>query len=179
MGQKFWRWEAAKPAGWQAEELKVQHPSVAASFTISNRIEIVAQGNATPLPAVNMGWFSSLVRDDRVILGALGTSTIAMLLMVRFMLEKWREDAEIKPVQPKTQYITQDTEDALQVGTLDTLLGHYNFAIRETAAKIVCERAVNEPSTLDILLRGITRPDYDERIKNLRALAVITDHRKI
>jgi len=94
------------------------------------------------------------------------------------LLEQWREGAEIKPVQPKTQYITQDTEDSLKPDTLSTLLGHYNYAIRETSAKIVCDRAVNDGSTIELLLWGITRLSYDERMKNLRALAVITDPRK-
>ena len=97
---------------------------------------------------------------------------------MRVLLKKWRDDAEIKPPQPKTQYITQETEDALKLGTLDTLLGHYNQSIRETSAKIVCDRAVNDRDTVDLLLWGITRKDYDERMKNLRALAIITDPRK-
>ncbi|KAG7292561.1 hypothetical protein NEMBOFW57_002596 [Staphylotrichum longicolle] len=66
---------------------------------------------------------------------------------VRVLLKKWRDEAEIKPVQPKTQYITQETEDA----------------------------AVNDNDRVDFLLWGITRQDYDERMKNLRALAIITD----
>ncbi|KAK0731613.1 hypothetical protein B0H67DRAFT_80235 [Lasiosphaeris hirsuta] len=122
-----------------------------------------------------MSWLNALVRDDRVIFGGLGMSAVAMVVMIRLLLEKWREESEIKPVQPKTQYITQDTEDSLKQGTLDTLLGHYNYAIRETAAKIVCDRAVNDGTTIELLLWGITRKDYDERMRNLRALAVITD----
>ncbi|KAK3341554.1 hypothetical protein B0T25DRAFT_522845 [Lasiosphaeria hispida] len=122
-----------------------------------------------------MSWLNTLIRDDRVIFGGLGMSAVGMVVMIRLLLEKWREESEIKPVQPKTQYITQDTEDSLKQGTLDTLLGHYNYAIRETAAKIVCDRAVNDGTTIELLLWGITRNDYDERMKNLRALAVITD----
>jgi hypothetical protein len=125
-----------------------------------------------------MGWLASVFRDDRIIFGGFGIGALAMVVMVRMMLKEWLDDAEIKPVQPKTQYITQDTEDSLKPKTLDTLLGHYNYAIRETAAKIVCDRAVNDGSTIELLLWGITRPDYDERMKNLRALAVITDPRK-
>ncbi len=127
-----------------------------------------------------MGWFSSLIRDDRVIIGSMGMGAVGFVFIIRFVLEGWREDAEVKPVQPKTQYITQDTEDSLKAGTLETLLGHYNSAIRETAAKIICDRAVNDDgSTLEYLLWGITRPDYDGRMKDLRALAVITDPREL
>ncbi|KAK5658823.1 hypothetical protein OQA88_1635 [Cercophora sp. LCS_1] len=122
-----------------------------------------------------MAWFSSVLHDDRVIICSICITAATLVVSIPLVLEKWRDDAEIKPVQPKTQYITQDTEDSLKPGTLDTLLSHYNYAIRETAAKIVCDRAVNDGSTMELLLWGITRPDYDERMKNLRALAVITD----
>jgi hypothetical protein len=125
-----------------------------------------------------MGWVSSFLRDERVVLGSLGMTAVSLVFMMRYVLERWREEAEIKPVQPKTQYITQDTEDSLKENTLDTLLGHYNYAIRETAAKIVCDRAINDEPTFERLLWGITRPDYDERMMNLRALAVITDSRE-
>lgn len=125
-----------------------------------------------------MGWLGKFIRDERVLFGYLAINAVGWLLGVRILLQKWRDDAEIKPVQPKTQYITQETEDALKLSTLDTLLGHYDQSIRETAAKIVCDRAVNDKETVDFLLWGITRKDYDERMKNLRALAIITDPRK-
>ncbi|KAK3695379.1 hypothetical protein B0T22DRAFT_104060 [Podospora appendiculata] len=122
-----------------------------------------------------MAWYSSFIHNDKVILGGVGLSAVTLILSMRFILDRWRDETEIKPVQPKTQYITQDTEDSLKTSTLSTLISHYNYTIRETAAKIISERAVNDSSTLDYLLWGITRPDYDERMKNLRALAIITD----
>lgn len=125
-----------------------------------------------------MGWLTTLVRNDRVLFGYLAFNVVGWLLGVRYLLKKWRDEAEIKPPQPKTQYITQETEDALKLSTLETLLGHYNYAIRETSAKIVCDRAVNDKDTVDMLLWGITRKDYDERMRNLRALAIITDSRE-
>lgn len=118
-----------------------------------------------------------LIRDERVMLSGIGVLTVAVVYGMRELLSRLRDEAEIKQQQPKTQYITQDTEDSLKLGTLETLLGHYNYTIRETAAKIVCDRAVNDGATVDILLYGITRPDYDERVKNLRTLAIITDQR--
>lgn len=102
---------------------------------------------------------------------------VGVVATMRVLLHQWRDGTEIKPQQPTTQYITQETEDSLRPSTLDMLLGHYNFAIREVAAKIVCDRAVNDGETIDYLLWGITRPDYDERMKNLRTLAFITDPR--
>ncbi|KAB5563457.1 hypothetical protein GE09DRAFT_783097 [Coniochaeta sp. 2T2.1] len=122
-----------------------------------------------------MGFLPSMLRDDRVILGFFGTAAVVTSWIMYLLLEDFRDEAEIKPDQPKTQYITQETEDNLKLTTLGTLLGHYNYAIRDTAAKIVCDRAANDGSTLDVLLWGITRPDYEERMKNLRALAMITD----
>jgi hypothetical protein len=122
-----------------------------------------------------MSWLPSIARDERVILGFFTAAAVGTVYLMHAMLSDFRDDAEIKPAQPKTQYITQETEDALKHSTLETLLGHYNYAIRDTACKIVCDRAANDGTTLDVLLWGITRPDYDERMKNLRALAFVTD----
>lgn len=119
------------------------------------------------------------IRDDRVILFGFGVGALGLVSVMRMVLSVWRDDSEIKIPQPKTQYITQDTEDSLKLGTLDTLLGHYNYAIRETAAKIVSDRAVNDGSTIDTLLWGVTREDYNERMRSLRTLALITDHQSL
>lgn len=122
-----------------------------------------------------MSWIPSIARDERVILGGLGVMAIGTVYMLHTLLTAFRDEAEVKPVQPKTQYITQETEDALKYSTLETLLRHYNWSIRDTTGKIVCDRAANDGSTIETLLYGITRPDYEERMKNLRALAIITD----
>ncbi len=71
-------------------------------------------------------------------------ATVGLLVIIHNVLTEYRNASEVKPTQPKTQYITQETEDSLKSSTLDLLLGHYNFAIRETAVKIVCDRAVND-----------------------------------
>ncbi|KAI4858808.1 hypothetical protein F4820DRAFT_200855 [Hypoxylon rubiginosum] len=117
-----------------------------------------------------MGFYSFL-RDDRLIAASLGLGTVGFLLAMRSILEYYRDEAEIKPTPPKTQYITQDTEDSLGLSTLESLLSHYNFAIRDTALKIVSGRAVNDSSAVYHLLWGITRIDYEERMETLRALA--------
>ncbi|KAI1253221.1 hypothetical protein MGN70_005429 [Eutypa lata] len=113
----------------------------------------------------------TLLRDERTVLIGLGVTAASFFCAMRFALEYYRDEVEIKPTQPKTQYITQDTEDSLRKGTLETLLQHYNFSIRETALKIVAGRAVNDTAAVKHLLRGITRPDYDERERCLKALA--------
>ncbi|KAI1466916.1 uncharacterized protein F4812DRAFT_433232 [Daldinia caldariorum] len=117
-----------------------------------------------------MGFPSSL-RDERLVTAGLGLAAVGLLIGMRAVLEYYRDEAEIKPTPPKTQYITQETEDSLRLDTLDNLLGHYNFAIRDTTLKIIAGRAVHDPSTIYSLLWGITRENYDERMEALRALA--------
>lgn len=121
-----------------------------------------------------MGWQLSAVRDERVIFTSVGFATASLIIFaMNTWLTFWRDETIVTPNPPKTQYITQQTEDSLELKTLDTLLSHYNYSIKETAAKIICDRAASDPVLLETLLRGITRPDYDERVKNLRALAII------
>ena len=121
-----------------------------------------------------MGWPSSLFRDERVVFTGVGFLTASFIVYaMTTWLSSWRDETIVVPNPPKTQYITQQTEDSLELKTLDTLLGHYNNTIRETAAKIICDRAANDSRLIETLLRGITRPDYDERVKNLRALSII------
>lgn len=115
--------------------------------------------------------FPSFLRDERLVTVGLGLATVGFLVGMRTILEHYRDEAEIKPTPPKTQYITQETEDSLRSDTLESLLGHYNFSIRDMALKIIAGRAVNDASTIYSLLWGITREDYDERMEALRALA--------
>ena len=141
----------------------------------TTRNEVKQQASVT---IAIMSWVSLLPYDNRVLLASLGFGVVSMAYALRILLQEYRNQAEIKPVQPKTQYITQDTEDSLRLGTLDTLLGHYNFAIRETAVKILCDRAANDGASIQFLLYGITRPDHDIRLEHLQCLAMIIDNRK-
>lgn len=122
--------------------------------------------------------FLRFARDDRVLILGLAAAAVGIFATIRISLIKMRDEAEIKQKQPTTQYITQETEDSLKPNTLDTLLFHYNYAIRDIAGKIVTDRAVNDSESINYLLWGITRPDYDERLKCLRTLAYITDPRR-
>lgn len=119
----------------------------------------------------------NFARDERVLVVGLAAAVVGVVATMRVFLARVRDEAEIKQQQPTTQYITQETEDSLKSNTLNTLLEHYNFAIREIAGKIVTDRAVNDGESIDYLLWGITRPDYDERLRCLRTLAYITDPR--
>ncbi|TDZ73172.1 hypothetical protein CTRI78_v001372 [Colletotrichum trifolii] len=94
--------------------------------------------------------------------------------MMTQMLTYIRDENEVKVTPPKTQYITQETEDSLGLDTLDKLLCHPNFSIRDVAIKILCDRAVNDRDVVRYLLYGITQSDYDTRMQNLRALATLT-----
>jgi len=121
----------------------------------------------------------NLLQNDRFLFIGLTATSIGFLVGLRHWLTYLRNESEIKPTESKSKYITQETEDSLKLSTLESLLGHYNFAIRETSAKIICDRAVNDPDTIRELLWGITRPDYEERMRSLRALALITDASKL
>ncbi|KAL6869634.1 hypothetical protein ACO1O0_000960 [Amphichorda felina] len=125
-----------------------------------------------------MGWMSginSLARDERVILLSIGLATFGVVSTMVTALIVIRDDTILPKPQPKTRYITQDTEDALEVDTLEKLLEHPSYSIREIATKILCDRSVNSQETIRRLLYGITRPDYNERIQSLRALALLTN----
>lgn len=116
-----------------------------------------------------MGFFS-FARDERVVALSIGLAAVSCVAGIRIILQKWCDEVEIKPTPTKFQYITQETEDSLKLRTLDNLIHHYNFAIRDTALRIVAGRAVNDESAIDELLWGITREDYDERMRSLDAL---------
>lgn len=118
--------------------------------------------------------FMSFIRDERIVLLGIAVATFGMVTMMTQMLTYIRDENEVKASPPKTQYITQETEDSLGLETLDKLLCHPNFSIRDVAIKILCDRAVNDTDTVRYLLYGITRPDYDTRMRSLRALATLT-----
>lgn len=114
------------------------------------------------------------VRDERVMLFAIGSATFTMVTIMTQALVWVRDENEVRPTPPKTQYITQETEDSLNLQTLDRLLAHSSYPIRDVATKILCDRAVEDPDLMNILLYNITRPEYDTRMQSLRALATLT-----
>lgn len=123
-----------------------------------------------------MSWRSSLfsfARDERVILTAIGFAAFGIVSTIATGLTLIRDDTEIPPPEPKTQYITQDTEDALQLDTLDKLIDHPNFSIRDVALKILSDRVVNDEAATTELIYGITRPDYEHRLLCLQTLSLL------
>lgn len=124
-----------------------------------------------------MGWaagLATIARDERVVLLSIGLATFGLVRSIITGLTLIRDLNVVPPAEAKTQYITQDTEDALQLETIEKLLNHPSYSIREVATKILCDRAINDAETTTHLLYGITRPDYDERMQCLRALALLT-----
>lgn len=125
-----------------------------------------------------MSWtagFWAFARDDRAVLLGIGLAAFSVFNTMTAVLAMIRDDNEIPPAEPKTQYITQDTEDALQLQTLTKLLEHPNFSIRDIATKILCDRAVNDSGAMTYLLYGITVKSYDERLYCLRSLSLLTN----
>jgi hypothetical protein len=117
--------------------------------------------------------FLSAMRDERVALLGIGLAAGALITGMMALVSMVIEDNKIEHPAPKTQYITQETEDSLQLDTLGTLISHPSFSVREVAIKIVCDRAVNDPDALHMLLYGTTRDEYDHRLQCLKALALL------
>lgn len=123
-----------------------------------------------------MTWTDRLLsfgRDERVLLVCIGLATLGVVSTMMTALTLIRDDSEVPPSEAKTEYITQDTEDSLQLETLDKLVDHPNYSIRRVALRIVCDRAANDSETIDYLLRGIACPEYTFRLQCLRALSLL------
>lgn len=111
--------------------------------------------------------------QDRFLLLSLGISTIIVVGLMRNLLKRYRDDAIIPQSEIKPQYITQEVEDALKITTLDKLLDSPNYSIQETTAVIICERALHDGTTIDVLLYYITQPDHSMREQGMRALTML------
>jgi hypothetical protein len=111
--------------------------------------------------------------QDRLFVFGLGLATLAVVGVMRQMLVHYRNTAAIPPSENKPQYITQEVEDSLKLSTLDKLLDSPNYCIQETTAIIVCERALHDGPTMDVLFWYITRPDHRLREKGIRALTMM------
>ena len=111
--------------------------------------------------------------QERLFLFGLGVTTCAVVGLMRHMLIKYRDAALEPPVENKPSYITQRVEDSLKLSTLDKLLHSPNYCIQETAAIIICGRALYDPPTINALLWHITRPDYELREKGIRTLSMM------
>lgn len=102
-----------------------------------------------------------------------GACAVVGTSLLRNMLVYYRDSSYMKTTVPRTQYITQQTEDSLSSSTLKKLINSTTYSIREIAARIVCDRALHDENTLESLLWYITRPDHDQREKGLRALFML------
>jgi hypothetical protein len=120
---------------------------------------------------------SSAARDNRLLLLGLGVTACAVLGLMRHMLIVYRDSLEVKKPSPITQYITQSTEDSLKTTTLEKLVESHNYGIQETAARIVCDRALHDGATLHAILRELTEPDHDRREQAIRAVFMLSEQR--
>jgi len=116
--------------------------------------------------------------QNRLFLLGLGVSTGAVVWLMRSLLIKYRDAALEPKSENEPQYITQEVEDSLRLGTLDKLLCSPNFSIQETASVIICERALHDKATINALLWHITQPDHDMREKGIRTLTMMLNSRK-
>lgn len=120
----------------------------------------------------------SAAQENRILLLGIGLAAGAIVGIMRHMLIVYRDSVEIKSPPPKTQYITQGTEDSLKQNTLEKLVDSHNYGIQETATRIVCDRAVHDNVTLDIVLRELSRPEHGRREQAIRALNMLSQTRK-
>jgi hypothetical protein len=116
----------------------------------------------------------SLAAENRMLILGLGIASTAVLGFMKYMLVLYRDSVELERPNPKTRYINQETEDALKSSTLEKLVQSHNFGIRETASRIVGERALHDSATIDALLWEVTRPDHDQREQAIRALYMLS-----
>jgi hypothetical protein len=112
----------------------------------------------------------SMAKDNRLLL-ALGLGlSVGVLGLMRYMLISYRDAALVKEKPQKTQYINQETEDALKVSTLTKLYKSHSHAIKDMATRIACDRALHDNSTLDAVLHEATCPELERRERGVRAL---------
>jgi hypothetical protein len=122
--------------------------------------------------ASNMAALSPATQDRLFIFG-LGLATSAVIGAMRQLLVHFRDAAALPPPENKSHYITQNEEDSLKLGTLDKLLDSPNYCIQETAAIIICERALHDAVAMDALLWYITQPEHNLREQGIRALTMM------
>ena len=117
--------------------------------------------------------------QDRLFFLGIGLTTCAVIGLMRRMLIQYQQAAVIQPSEGKSQYITQDVEDSLKASTLYKLLDSPNYSIQETTSIIICERALHDGTTIDVLLHYITRPEHDIRERGVRALTMMMNSCKL
>lgn len=111
--------------------------------------------------------------QNRLFLVSLGVGAFLSITFMRRLLIHYRDLSIIPESEGKSQYITQEVEDSLKLSTLNKLLDSPNYSIQETTSVIVCERALHDGTTIDVLLSYITQPEHDVREKGIRALTMM------
>lgn len=115
----------------------------------------------------------SPANQDKLFVLSIGLAVCAVVGIMRQMLVQYRDKAIVPQPENKSQYITQEVEDSLKVDTLGKLLDSPSYSIQETAAIIICERALHDEASMNELLWHITRPSHLQREKGIRALTMM------
>lgn len=112
---------------------------------------------------------------DAIVVGLGMLVSCAVFVTMRQILIYSRDSAIIPPSENKPQYITQDVEDSLKLGTLEKLLDSPSWVIRDTTCTIICDRALHNQASFTTILRCISGANYDTREKGIRALNLMLD----
>ncbi|KAI9758804.1 MAG: hypothetical protein M4579_002818 [Chaenotheca gracillima] len=102
-------------------------------------------------------------------------SSIAIRLVI-YQLEQVSTMTEVGKTKrkPQPRIIDQETEDALKLDTLRTLVDDSNYDLRGVAAKILCQRCTSGPA-FELLLEDVASPNpqvRDKALVTLRYLAL-------
>ncbi|MCJ1310956.1 hypothetical protein MMC25_004625 [Agyrium rufum] len=116
---------------------------------------------------------SSILREDGFLLLTAAVIGFYAARAIHAQLLEIKDITRITKEEKNPDLITQDTEDAVKVETLQTLVEGANQDIRNAAIKIVCERAVRT-DTFQLLLSDLASKDEydrDRAVKTLRYLS--------
>ena len=112
-------------------------------------------------------------QDNRVLAMSMGLAGAGIVSIMYSILTMVRETHIIPPKESGTRYITQDTEDALELTTLESLVNHPSYAVHEVAIKILCDRAINDKDVILTLLNEVKHSDAEKRTRSLRVLSLL------
>lgn len=131
------------------------------------------------MSALSEQWTFSGPSKNRLLIIGVGLASVLAWTWAKHRLEDYRTKAQIPLDLPRSQYINQATEDALKPQTLFKLIQSPNYGIADIASRIVLDRALHSPETLDALLWEVTRADHERREWGIRALHLLTESSKI
>lgn len=115
----------------------------------------------------------ALIRNERMLTYSLVLCAASMMGLMWTVLGSVKEECIIEPTPPKTQYITQETEDSLPLETIEKLVQHPNHSIKHFAQKILADRGLEDKNMMNILMKGIASKNGDRRLMCLQTFDFI------